>query len=131
MPQICLDGNTLSSVTRNVKRTYVRGPGSPNAVESMVRPTSVGETLVEIHTFANVVRAPSPIRKLVAEDIDAGSRFVRGTYAMKLELVLSTAYASPINISFHRQPQRSVSVRATAKSQRLFTLCAIDEKSDA
>jgi hypothetical protein len=53
-----------------MKRADVSGPGDSNTVELRLKHAAIGQSLVEILCFPDVVSYPVPVRQAMTENVD-------------------------------------------------------------
>lgn len=99
MTQIGFDCETQGApvVVGHMQCADVRSPGGPNAFPAMVKRQVAGETTGEIVRLANVYRAPLVCRDHAAEQVDTGTRQVRGPNRVKVHVISSPAGPEPAN----------------------------------
>ena len=99
MTQIGFDRETQGSpvVVGHMQCADVCSPGGPNAFPAVVKRQVSGETAGKIVRLANVHRSPLVCRDHATEQVDTGTRQVRGPDRVKVHVISSPAGPEPAN----------------------------------
>lgn len=96
--EIGFDPLTQGKRSRDMERTYVRGPGGPNAIHSVMGEEAAAEAAAEVLGLADIAGVKVAVGGRFAEDVDAGPLLVVGPDGVELELVLLAGCAGPVDV---------------------------------
>lgn len=97
LPEIGFNTLSQGQLSRDMERAYVRGPGGPNAIPSVMPEEAASQSAAEVFRLADVAGVPRPVGGLFAEDVDAGPLVIVRPDGAEMEFVLATGSAGPVN----------------------------------